>query len=86
MVEVVICVGSSCHMKGSYRVVQTFKEMAQEHGVSDKINIKASFCRKYCVKGISTSVDGQLISGVNISNAPDRFLEFILPKAVSDNS
>lgn len=63
-----------------------FKEMAQEHGVSDKINIKASFCMKNCVNGISTSVDGQLISGVNISNAPDRFLEFILPKAVSDNS
>ena len=86
MVEVGICVGSSCHMKRSYRVVQTFKEMAQEHGVSDKINIKASFCMKNCVNGISTSVDGQLISGVNISNAPDRFLEFILPKAVSDNS
>lgn len=84
MVEVVICVGSSCHMKGSYRVVKTFKEMAIEHGVSEKIHIKASFCMKNCVDGISTSVDDELISGINIANASDKFLEFILPKAMAN--
>lgn len=82
MVEVVICVGSSCHMKGSYRVVETFKEMAIEHKVIDNISIKASFCMKNCVDGISTSVDGKLISGVNVKNASDKFLEHILPKAI----
>lgn len=84
MVEVVICVGSSCHMKGSYRVVQTFKEMALEHGVSEEVHIKASFCMKNCVNGISTSVDGDLISGIDVTNASDKFLEFILPKAVAN--
>lgn len=82
MVEVVICVGSSCHMKGSYKVVQTFKEMAEEHKVSDKIHIKASFCMKNCVNGISISVNNKLVSGVNISNASDKFLELILPLAM----
>lgn len=81
--EIVICVGSSCHMKGSYRVVETFKNMIKEHSLENTLTLKASFCMKNCTKGISVSIDGQLIDNVNISNAADRFLEVILPKAVN---
>lgn len=81
--EIVICVGSSCHMKGSYRVVEVFKSMIKEHSLENKLTLKASFCMKNCTKGISVSLDGQLIDNVNISNAADRFLEVILPKAVN---
>lgn len=56
MVELSVCVGSACHLKGSYNVIQTFQQKIEEHSLHDKIDFKASFCMKQCnKKGISVS-------------------------------
>ena len=36
MVEVSVCIGSSCHLKGSYNVIQAFQQMIEENGLHDK--------------------------------------------------
>ena len=40
MVTVTVCVGSSCHMKGSYQVIKTFQEIIKERGLEDKVALK----------------------------------------------
>lgn len=79
MVEVKVCVGSSCHMKGSYQVIMTFKKMIEKLGLQDKVALKASFCMGRCLTGISMTVNDQPVENVNFTNAEEIFNTHILP-------
>ena len=58
-----VCIGSSCHLKGSYNVVQTFQQMIEENGLHDQIDMKATFCMKHCQNsGVSVRVDDEYYS------------------------
>lgn len=79
MLELYVCVGSSCHVKGSYNVIQTFQQMIEENSLHDKIDFKAIFCMKQCLgKGISVKIGSNTYS-VFPENAMTFFLETILP-------
>ena len=73
MIEVQICVGSSCHLKGAYDVVQIFQEMVKTHQLEDRINLKASFCQKNCTKGVTITVGDRKINYVSPDNARQVF-------------
>lgn len=60
MVELSICIGSSCHLKGSYNIIQVFQQQIEEKSLHDKINFKAAFCMKECNNnGVCVSFNGQ---------------------------
>jgi len=80
MIEVKVCVGSSCHMKGSYQVITTFKQMIDSQGLGNRIALKASFCMGRCMQGISVTVDDEPIENVGFSNAAEIFTTQILPR------
>ena len=80
MVEVLVCIGSSCHLKGSYNVVQTFQQLIEEEKLHDKIELKGQFCMKRCQCAVSVTVDGEVYS-VAPENARRFFIETILPKS-----
>ncbi|MDE7464119.1 MAG: (2Fe-2S) ferredoxin domain-containing protein [Clostridiales bacterium] len=74
-----VCVGSSCHLKGSYDVIETFKKMIEQHGVGDKVDLRACFCLGRCADGVSVKADDNYILGVNGANAREKFEKEILP-------
>ena len=78
---VLVCVGSSCHLKGSYEVIELFKnKIASEH-LEDKITLKGTFCLGKCqVSGVSIQVDEQIITGVTSKNFEEVFKKYILAK------
>ena len=78
--EVTVCVGSSCHLKGSYQVVKTFEGMIREYQLEDKLKLKASFCQGKCQGGVAVTFDGAYLPDVTISNCRQVFLDQILPK------
>ena len=47
-----ICTGSSCHLNGSYDVIQEFKSLLKKYDVEDLIELKASFCFNECINGV----------------------------------
>jgi len=51
MLELSVCIGSSCHLKGSYNIIQLFQQMMEEYALHDKIDFKANFCMKECQGG-----------------------------------
>ena len=57
-----ICIGSSCHLKGSKKVDLLFEQLIDEKKLRDKINFYATFCMGNCQNGISTSLDGTVYS------------------------
>lgn len=62
--EVSVCVGSSCHLKGAYDVIKRFQELAEMYAIGE-IALSASFCRDKCRDGVVVSIDGILYTGVS---------------------
>ena len=57
-----ICVGSSCHIKGSEKVVELFTNALSEHGLEGKVMLAGSFCLGQCSSyGVTVSVDGKIM-------------------------
>lgn len=52
-----ICVGSSCHLKGSYDVIEAFKSLLSKYEVEDKVELQASFCLGNCARGVSVQME-----------------------------
>ena len=57
--KVVICIGSSCHLKGSRQVVEKLQTLVREHGLQDKVELGGTFCMGDCVNGVNVTVDGE---------------------------
>lgn len=59
MVKVVVCVGSSCHIKGARKVVRRFQELIAERSLGKEVDLNGSFCMGLCAEpGVSVKVDG----------------------------
>ena len=65
MMTVTVCVGSSCHIKGSRQIIMRFNELLKEHGLADKIELQGSFCMERCGEGINWEIDGKVESSLN---------------------
>ncbi len=77
MTELKICVGSACHLKGSYEVIEIFKYLVRNSDVKDQIEIKAAFCLGHCTEAVSVSLDGKIYS-VNPDNAKEFFNKYVI--------
>ena len=74
-----VCVGSSCHLKGSYDVIEAFKSLIEKHGVADKIELRACYCLGRCSDGVAVKMGDNYVLGVNGANAEEKFVNEILP-------
>jgi NADH:ubiquinone oxidoreductase subunit E len=59
---ITICIGSSCHLKGSREIVHTLERLISLHKVADKVELNGSFCIGQCVKGVCVKIDDKLFS------------------------
>ena len=60
--KVVVCIGSSCYIKGSGKVVDYLQYKIKQDGVGSKVELSGTFCTGQCQKGICVTVDGKLYS------------------------
>lgn len=59
---VTICIGSSCHLKGSRQIVEGLQELVKEHNLGDKVELKGAFCTGNCMNGVCVSIDDETFS------------------------
>ncbi len=77
--KVTVCIGSSCHVKGSHSVVRQLQELIREKGLEEQIELAGTFCMGQCQKGVCTTIDGEFFS-VTPETTKDFFECNILPK------
>ena len=77
MLKVTVCIGSSCHVKGSRQVVEKFQQLIADNNLGDKVDLGGTFCMGQCQKGVCVSVDDQIFS-VSPETATGFFEESIL--------
>ena len=76
-----VCVGSSCHLKGSYDVIELFKSALASNLLEDKVTLKATFCLGKCgVAGVSVKIDYEIVTGVTKENFNQIFNDYVLSK------
>lgn len=78
MSTITVCIGSSCHLKGSYDIVAELQKLIAEKGLESEVEIKASFCLGNCINGVCVKVNDSPIISVNKDNIESFFNEFIL--------
>ena len=71
MLKVTVCIGSSCHIKGSRQVVEQLQYLIAEKGIGDKVELSGTFCMGKCQQGVCVSVNDTFHSVT-----PDSVAEF----------
>lgn len=77
--KIVVCIGSSCHIKGSRQVVEQLQKMIAENNIGDKVELGGTFCLGHCQQGVSVMVDDTFHS-VSPSTVCDFFNNEVLAK------
>ncbi len=60
--KITVCIGSSCHLKGSRQVVEQLQNLVAQHGLDDKVELAATFCLGKCQQGVCVTVDDEFYS------------------------
>lgn len=81
MIVVKICVGSSCHIKGSAEIVEIFQNMISLYNIEEEIKLVGSFCTGSCNReGVTIVVDEVIHTGITANNFNEFFKKNILSK------
>ena len=76
---IMICVGSSCYLKGSSDIVKLMQENIASEKLEDDIALTGSFCTGRCNRvGVTVTVDDEVYTGIT----PETFNEFFEDKVM----
>lgn len=75
-----VCVGSSCHLKGSEEIVELLREAIETHHLENEITLVGSFCTGKCNRmGVTIQVDDDIYTGI----VRETFQEFFKEKVIA---
>ncbi len=75
--KVTVCIGSSCHLKGSRQVVEQLQYLIAENNLKDTVELGGTFCMSKCQLGVCVNVDDKFYS-VTPETVNEFFAENIL--------
>ena len=76
-----ICVGSSCHIKGSAEIVELLQAAVAEHHLENEVTLAGSFCIGKCNRiGVTVQVDDEVHTGVTPADFKEFFQKNVLAK------
>lgn len=59
---VTVCIGSSCHLKGSREIIEKLQQLLHEKGLEKEVELRGSFCMGECVNGVCVKIEEELFS------------------------
>ena len=71
MLKITVCIGSSCHIKGSRQVVEQLQRLIAEHQLGEKVELGGTFCMGKCQQGVCVTVNDSFHSVT-----PENVVEF----------
>lgn len=60
--KITICIGSSCHLKGSKQVVEQLQSLTEQYGLQNDVELCGAFCMGNCTNGVSVMLESKLFS------------------------
>ena len=62
MVEIKVCIGSACHLKGSYDVITGLQKLIDDNKLGEKVQLRSQFCMSNCQNGVSVGIGDNIYS------------------------
>ncbi len=62
MLIIKVCVGSACHLKGAYKVVDALEKLINRYKLKEKVILKGDFCQGFCTEAVSVKVEERVFS------------------------
>ena len=78
---ITVCVGSSCHLRGAYGVIEEIKRLIEEGNLSGKVELQACFCLDNCRGAVNIKVGDTIISGVSPANVEEQLSGYLRSKS-----
>ena len=79
MLFIQICVGSSCHLKGSHDIINLMQNAVEEHHIEDEVVLSGSFCIGKCNRlGVTIQINDDVHVGITRENFKEFFTKHIL--------
>lgn len=75
--EIKVCVGSSCHLKGANKVVKRLQELVEDLEERVEISLIGSFCQEKCTEGVVIHINNKRITKINSENIGEVLLTYI---------
>ncbi len=67
-----VCIGSSCHIKGSYDVISSLQALLEEDKItSEQVDIAAVFCMGNCKGGVCLRINEGEIHNLTPTSVED---------------
>ena len=79
MIKITVCIGSSCHIKGSRQVVEGLQYLIGENNLGDKVELGGTFCMGKCQSGVCVTVNDEFYS-VTPETVDEFFAKEVLAK------
>lgn len=79
MLTIVICVGSSCHVRGSDEVAAAFEAIIEREQLADRVELIGAFCMDHCSMGVSVRVGDTVHGGILPADAEAFFDREVRP-------
>lgn len=81
MTTVTVCVGSSCHVKGSRSLIAAFVRLMKELGREDQVELKGAFCMERCGQGVNWHLGDRTITSSSAEEAVKVLREWLVARA-----
>ena len=78
MIKITVCIGSSCHIKGSRQVVEKLQGLIAEKNLGESVELGGTFCMGKCQQGVCVTVDDKFCSVT-----PETVVEFFENEVLS---
>ena len=79
MIKITVCIGSSCHIKGSRQVVEQLQSLIAEKDLGEKVELGGTFCMGKCQQGVCVTIGDNFYS-VTPETVGEFFEKDVLPK------
>lgn len=78
-VTITVCVGSSCHLRGSQRVITALQNTLHSYGLENHVELKGDFCLGKCSQGVSVKIDNAIFTGITETDVESLIREQLMP-------
>ncbi|NMC31800.1 MAG: (2Fe-2S) ferredoxin domain-containing protein [Veillonellaceae bacterium] len=79
MIVINVCIGSACHIKGSYNVINSLQQLTEEFGLSNVVDTRAAFCLGHCTEAVSVQINDGEVRSVSGATVRDFFINQVVP-------
>ncbi|HOS93073.1 MAG TPA: (2Fe-2S) ferredoxin domain-containing protein [Armatimonadota bacterium] len=76
-VKVRVCVGTGCYLRGSQDLLHGLIRRIGELGLSDRVDVQATFCFEQCDRGPSVAVGDQVLERCSLDTVQEALVSLV---------